>query len=201
MADGSPPTDEQLVARARKGDTQAFEALCTRYEGLLRARARHWIAGAVRRRVSLADVLQETYLHAHGRLHEFDDRGEGAFGAWLARITDYKAREAVRHHAGVAMRDATREARRDARPDMDQTRGHDPSPSEAAIAHEEMGAVHSAMDALSDDHRTVLELVRFENLPLQETAVLMGRTYEATKKLYGRAVAALARELKRPATN
>ena len=199
MASGeTQPTEEQLVARAREGDEQAFEALCARYEGLLRARIRHWVIGAVQRRVSMVDVLQEAYLVAHARLDEFDERGEGAFGAWLAQIVEYKAREAVRRHVGVQRRDAGREVTRGARPDTAQVRGDDPSPSQVAILHEEEQAVREALQRLSDDHRTVLELVRFDNLPLKEVAVLMGRSYEATKKLYGRAVAALARELHLP---
>lgn len=200
LASGSPPTDEQLVLRARKGDAQAFEELCTRYEGLLRARARNWIVGAVQRKVSLVDVLQEAYFLAHERLDDFEDRGEGAFGAWLAQIAEYKAREAVRRHAGVAKRDAGREVSRGARPATAQAPGRGPSPSQAAMAHEETDAVRQALGALSDDHRTVLQLVRFDHLSMKEASVLMGRTYEATKKLYGRAVAALARELKRPRT-
>ena len=198
MASGSPATDEQLVLRAKNGDTHAFEELCTRYEGLLRARARQWIVGAVQRKVSMLDVLQEAFFLAHERLDDFEDRGDGAFGAWLAQIAEYKAREAVRRHAGAAKRDAGREVTRGARPATAQARGRGPTPSQAAVAREETDAVREALQRLSDDHRTVLELVRFDHLPLRDASVLLGRSYEATKKLYGRAVAALAQELKRP---
>jgi len=51
------------------------------------------------------------------------------------------------------------------------------------------------MKGLPGDYRQVLQLVQLDHLALKEAAVSMGRSYEATKKLYGRAVAALAREL------
>ncbi len=200
MASESGSSDERLVVRARRGSARAFGTLCARYERLARSRARLWIVGRVCRRVSLRDVLQEAYLHAHEHLDEFEDRGEGAFGAWLAQIAEYKAREAVRRHAGVAQRNAAREAPRDLRPPTAQVPGREPTPSQVAMHHEEADTVHAALDALSEDHRTVLELVQFDHQSLKQAAFLMGRTYEATKKLYGRAVAALARALGKHAT-
>lgn len=196
MTSEEHPTDEQLIGRARKGDTRAFEMLCGRYENLLRARAREWIVGAVQRKVSILDVLQEAYAVAHERLDDFEDRGQGAFGAWLAQIAEYKAREAVRHHRGAAKRDAGREVSRGGRPDTAQLQGTGRTPSQVLSAREELDQVRQAMKALPNDYRHVLQLVQLDHLALKEAAVLMGRSYEATKKLYGRAVAALAREFK-----
>ena len=47
------------------------------------------------------------------------------------------------------------------------------------------------MAALSEDHREVLRLALEEGLSLRECAERMGRSREAMKKLYGRAVCAL----------
>ena len=195
MTGEGTPTDEQLVDRARKGDARAFEALCTRYEDQLRARAHQWIVGAVQRKVSILDVLQEAYAVAHERLGDFEDRGQGAFGAWLAQIAEYKAREAVRHYRGAAKRDAGREVSRGGRPDTAQAQGTGRTPSQVLSAREELEQVRRAMDGLPEDYRQVLQLVQLDHLVLKEAAVLMGRSYEATKKLYGRAVAALTKEL------
>ena len=195
MTSEDPPMDDQLIGRARKGDAQAFEVLCGRYEDQMRARARQWIVGAVQRKVSILDVLQEAYAVAHERLEDFEDRGQGAFGAWLAQIAEYKAREAVRHYRGAAKRDAGREVSRGGRPDTAQLRGTGRTPSQVLSAREEVDQVRQAMKQLPDDYRQVLQLVQLDHLALKEAAVLMSRSYEATKKLYGRAVAALAREL------
>ena len=52
------------------------------------------------------------------------------------------------------------------------------------------------MRALPDDYRNVLRMALEDGLTLKEAARRMGRSHEAVKKLYGRALARLARELK-----
>ena len=159
--------------------------------------ARACVAGllgpAVRRKVSVADVLQEAWITAHDRLAEFEPRGDGAFGAWLARIAEWKAREAVRRFAGTARRDARREVSRGGRPDTAVAAAADgPSPSGVASARERSERVLRALDRLEPDHRQVIRLVQLDGLRIAEAAELMGRSRDATKKLYGRALARLA---------
>ena len=48
--------------------------------------------------------------------------------------------------------------------------------------------VREALAALPHDYREVLRLAREQRRGLKEVATLMGRSHEATKKLYGRAV-------------
>jgi DNA-directed RNA polymerase specialized sigma24 family protein len=57
-----------------------------------------------------------------------------------------------------------------------------------------------ALDALSEDHRTILRLVQFDGLTLGAAAERMGRSREAAKKLYGRALTKLgeALDVRRP---
>ena len=47
------------------------------------------------------------------------------------------------------------------------------------------------MDALPDDHRTIVRLALIDGLSLGEAAERMGRSREAAKKLYGRAMVGL----------
>ena len=184
--------EAELVRRARGGDDRAFTALCERHRARLEARVLRFVAGGLRRKVSAADVLQETYLVAHRRLADFEDRGEGTFAAWLGQIAEWKAHEAVRRFAGTAKRGAAKELSRGARRDTAEVPGAVPSPSEAAVGRERAEAVRRAMSALSDDHRHVLTLVQADHLTLAQAAVLLGRSHDATKKLYARALARLA---------
>lgn len=192
MNDAVPPAEAELVARAQAGDEAAFQALCERYEGLLRPRLAAWLKGPVQRKLSVADLLQEAYITAHERLSDFEDRGEGAFGAWLAQIAEFKARDAIRRYVAAEKRDVRREASRGARPETRMFLGSGPTPSQAAVGQEREAAVLRAMDGLPDDYRQVLHLVRGSGITLKEAAEVMGRSHEATKKLYGRAVSRLA---------
>ena len=78
-ADGLPP-DRELVARAQKGDAEAFAALVERHQ-------RQLYRLALRMTGSEADaqeVLQEAFLNAYQKLPNF--RGEAQFSSWLYRI-------------------------------------------------------------------------------------------------------------------
>lgn len=190
--DQKEPTDSELIEKSLAGDEAAFADLCARHEALLTARIRPWLGPAVRRKVSILDVLQETWVTAHQRLPDFENRGEGAVGAWLARIAELKAREAVRRYAGTDKRDVKLEVTRGRRVETERVPGRDPSPSKHAAADERQDQISAAMNELPDDYARVLRLVQIEQVPLDAAAHLMGRSRQAVKKLYSRALARLA---------
>ena len=73
-------TDEELVARAREGDTAAFGELVLRHQSAV-YRAALAAAGAS----DADDVAQEAFLLAFTRLQSF--RGAASFKTWLLTIT------------------------------------------------------------------------------------------------------------------
>jgi len=188
--------EAELVRRARAGDAASLTALLDRE----RAGLEHFVAARIprplARKVGTDDVVQETFITAHARLGDFEHRGEGAFRAWLLRIAELKLREAVRRFAGTAKRGAARELSRGARRDTCHFAAKEATPSEHAMAGELASQADAALERLPEDYRRILTLVRKENQSLRDAADVLGRGYEATKKLYGRAVAALARELR-----
>lgn len=72
--------DQKLVARAAKGDKQAFDLLVLKYQG----RVASIISRYVRDYHEVADVAQETFIKAYRALAGF--RGESSFYTWLYRI-------------------------------------------------------------------------------------------------------------------
>jgi RNA polymerase sigma-70 factor (ECF subfamily) len=191
MSQPDPP-DGDLIRRFREGDEGALRVLLARYERRLIARIERDMPQGMRRRVSSADILQDAYLVATRRLDEFEDRGEGAFLAWLGRIADLKLKETLRHHMGTEKRRSTREVPRGARPDTQQFKGREPTPSQVAVGNEMRLSAHRAMASLPDDYRRVLQLVQNDGFTLRQAADEMGRSYEAVKKLYRRALTRFA---------
>jgi RNA polymerase sigma-70 factor (ECF subfamily) len=190
---GHEPTlsDEQIVRRYRSGDAGAASVLLDRYFPLLRARVRRRLSGKVRRRVAESDVIQDAYLAALNCIDEFEDRGEGSLRAWLIGIADHRLHDAVRRHTGTAKRSTQREVTRAGRPETAYLVAVQRTPSKVAATDEQVARIRSAMVELSADHRRVLQLALEEGLSLREVAVHMGRSREAAKKLYGRAVCRL----------
>ena len=188
-------SEARLVEAARHGDEDALAQLCRRYEQHNLRRIQRRLSPALRRKVSCADVFQEARIVAHRRIAEFEDRGEGAFGHWLARIVELKTREAVRKYAGTAKRAAVREVTRAQRGATAEVRGRIDSPSQAAAAAELREAAREAIDDLPEQYREVIHLMQREHLSLADAAERMGRSKEAVRGLYARALARLAQAL------
>jgi len=188
-------SDEVLVQRAGAGEEQALRILLQRHTKRLHGRVRRLLSPAIQRKVAASDILQDAYLVVHQRLSEFDDRGVGSFGAWLARIVEHKAMHAVRRYAGTAKRGGAAEISREERGDTVNFAGSAPTPSQVAMRGELKDRVRRGMETLPPDYREIIRLRQEEHLAVSAAAARMGRTQAATKKLYARALAQLAREL------
>ena len=196
MPEMHEPTDEELVRRIRAGDDAAARLLFERHVPALRARARSRLPASLRGKVAESDVIQDAYLAAFLAIDGFEDRGDGSFAAWLQRILERKIANEVRDGLATAKRDAQREVRI---PTGTGAAGAEPdqlSPSAEVIAEEDAERVRAARAALSEDHRTVIALVHDEGLTLAAAGERMGRSADAARKLYARAVAELAARLR-----
>jgi len=187
--------DDALIARVKGGDESALRPLLDRYEGQIRSRIQRRIPADLKRKFAVEDILQETYLTAYQRFADFESRGDGAFGAWISRIALYKLREEIRRFRETRRRGERQEVSRGGRPDTTFLQGSGPSPSQFAMGRELELRLEVAMAALPEDYREALTLVQAKRLTLREAAEQMGRTREAMKKLYARAVARLASQL------
>jgi RNA polymerase sigma-70 factor (ECF subfamily) len=188
VAEDDRTQEVDLIRRFRTGDGEAFRILLKRHQPALEARIRQCLPSHLNRKIAVSDVLQESCVVALRRRDDLEPRGDHAFRNWLLGIVELRTKEAVRYHARTAKRSARREVTRAERPETAQFAARQPSPSQVAIGAELKAIVRQAMDSLPDDYRKVLLLAREERLSLKEAAILMGRSHEAAKKLYGRAL-------------
>lgn len=187
--------DRELFACARQGDEDAYRELYRRYAGVVRAQVLKQMPARLRRRVTVSDVLQETFATAFAKIGEFEGPHEDSFRRWLARIAELKVQRCARDHLDAARRAAGREVSREHRPATGMVAGREPSPSAHAIAGETGEALRRAMAELSEDYRRILCLVHDEGLSVSDAGARMDRSAEAARKLYGRAVSRLAERL------
>ncbi|WP_136248510.1 RNA polymerase sigma factor RpoE [Halomonas borealis] len=159
-------TDQQLVERAQKGDTRAFDLLVKKYQ--------HKIIGLIGRYVhdhaEVQDVAQEAFIKAYRALGKF--RSESAFYTWMYRIAINTAKNYL-----------VSKGRRPPGSDMDivdaevvdhSGRLADIETPEAAIARDELqGAVFEAIEALPEDLRTAITLRELEGLSYEDIANIM----------------------------
>jgi len=195
VTDAQEPTDEELVRRIRSGDEAAARKLFDRHRARLRARTRSRLPASLKGRLGESDVIQDAYLAAFQAMGDFEDRGGGSFAAWLRTILDRRLSNAIRDGVGTVKRDARRDVPMGTdSSDLPATRGQ-PSPSDEAVSAEEGARVRAALASLSDDHRRVITLVHEEGLSLAQAGERMGRSADAARKLYARAIAELAARL------
>jgi RNA polymerase sigma-70 factor (ECF subfamily) len=198
---GEEASDEELVRRIRQGDEAATRALFDRHLPALRAKAQARLPASVRGKVGASDVVQEAWLAAFLALGDFEDAGGGSFAAWVRRIVERKVSDEVRRHARVKKRSARREVRfateaAHLEPDVGQQ-----TPSQVVGDDERAATLRAAIAGLDEDHATVIRLVHEEGLTLVDAGRRMGRTPDATRMLYGRAMQRLADRLPRPGSD
>jgi RNA polymerase sigma-70 factor (ECF subfamily) len=192
--------DRLLFERARSGDGEALGALLARHLPGLRAYVSQRLGPLVRAREDTGDVVQSVCRELLQGLAGFEYQGEAAFRSWLCTAA---VRKIVEKHAryGAQRRDARRDLAPDpARSDPLATLADGTTPSERAIAAEELERLERAFRELSAEHREVILLARVADLSHAEIARRLGKSEGAARTLLHRALAKLASrvELEQP---
>ncbi|MBX7106066.1 MAG: sigma-70 family RNA polymerase sigma factor, partial [Gemmataceae bacterium] len=143
-----------------------------------------------------SDIVQQTFLEAQRDFAGFRGDSEPELRLWLRRLLLNNVANFRRHWVETGKRRADREVAIDAGGVAPADPG--PTPSREMMADERTRAVHAALDRLPEDYAQVLRLRYIEELPFEEIATRMGRTANAVRKLWARAVEKLEEELESP---
>ena len=175
--EGRPP-EEELVERARGGDTDAYRSLMESYQGIAFRLAYLVARDAADAEDAVADGLAKAWL----ALPRF--RRGAPFRPWLLEIVANEARNR-RRSAGRRARLALRSAA--------QLRPGDaaPSPEAALLDAERRDALLAAVERLREDERLVVACRYFLDLSEAETATTLGIRPGTVKSRLSRALARL----------
>jgi RNA polymerase sigma-70 factor (ECF subfamily) len=170
-----------------------------RFRAYLHLLARLQLAPALRRRVDLSGVVQQTLLEAHRAGGGVPAEGPRR-AAWLRAALLNNLRDEVRR-ATAAARDIGRERSLEAALDESSARlerllaADQSSPSQRAEANERLLRLAAALEALPDDQRRAVEGHYLQDRPLAELADELGRSKGAVAQLLFRALRALRERL------
>jgi RNA polymerase sigma-70 factor (ECF subfamily) len=161
--------------------------------------ARMQIGRMLQGKVDPADVVQETFLHAVRDFAQFRGTSDRELAGWLRQILAARLAKLVRRYCGTQGRDVRLE--RALQVELDRSsevldRGLVAplsSPSQQAARRERARWLAQALERLPADYREVLILHHLEACAFPEVARRMGRSVEAVKKLWARALARLRR--------
>lgn len=190
---------DRRLAAARAGSGEELGSLLNTMRGYLLVLANGAVNQRLRAKVSASDVVQQTMLLAHERFDQFRGDSSGELIGWLREILANNVRLEERRYLVAEKRQVGRERSLDL-----ESRRHtvpeptDPCPTPRAefASREEARHLERAIARLSAEHRTVVLLRSWERLPFAEVGKRMNRTAEAARKLWGRAVLELQRELR-----
>ena len=174
--------DQELVARAREGDVDAFAELVRRYEHRVRAVLFRLLDDDR----DVEEATQDCFVQAWRNLHDF--RGDAAVFTWLYRI---------------AVNEALARLRRKRLPTTDIDEAPEPKTRVADSAHD--AAESSELEAflveqiraLEPDYRAPLVLRDVIGLSNQEVADILELSLPATKSRIHRARMRIREELVR----
>ncbi len=194
MAASTEPSvfdESQLLAKARQGDTAAFNDLITRYSRKIYRLAKH----ITQNDEDAEDVLQETFLKSYEHLADF--HGQSKFYTWIVRIAVNESLMKLRK----------RKSDRTVPLDEPLDTGEDTVVREIAVwndnpeqqySREELGNIlDEAVESLRPAFRTVFVLRDIEELSTEETAEALGISVPAVKSRLLRARLQLREKLTR----
>jgi RNA polymerase sigma-70 factor, ECF subfamily len=168
-------------------DDGALDRLYTRYAPRLLSYIRLKIGRSLREKLESRDILQATLLKSYAHLGAFRGSDGRALMAWLARIADREIADRADFH-GRQRRAAAAETPLDDHPEV---AARVRSALSQVIVEERTAQLEAAIASLSDAHREVILLRKFEDLSFAEIAARLGKSEDACRMLFARAMTAL----------
>jgi RNA polymerase sigma-70 factor (ECF subfamily) len=190
------PNPEQLLAEARKRQSECLGTLLELYRNYLHLLARTQIDLHLQGRVDASDLVQETFLDACRDFSQFRGSSEQELLAWLRQILVCNLAGAVQKQIVAQKRDARREVSLDYLRDLEQSAARfeavlaspQSTPSNQAVRRERVTLIADHLSRLPAHYREVIVLRNLEGLPFAEVAKRMGRSSGAVRVLWVRAL-------------
>lgn len=174
--------EDELVARCRGGDGDAFRELLERHQAMLFGLA-HRITG---HREDAMDALQDSCIKAWGAMGNLEG---GSFRSWMSTIVARTSLDRVRARRPVAPLET--DAGVIPLPDPH------PGPEHQALARQRVRLIEAALAQLSPDHRAIVLMRDLSGLSYEEIAEGLGVPLGTVRSRLARARVALQQELLR----
>ena len=159
-------SDNELVKRARSGDTAAFRVLVERY-----GKKAYWTAyNMLRGHEDAQDIAQEAFIRIHRFLDRYNPKQK--FSTWLYQIVVNLSIDALRRRKGRGS------ARLESVPEAATDR---PGPAEEAERTERREKVREILDSLPEQYRVILLLRDIEGLPSREVAEILNMNHATVR--------------------
>jgi RNA polymerase sigma-70 factor (ECF subfamily) len=173
-------TDDQLVARAQKGELPAFEELVKKYQREVYGLACRMVSDAEEAK----DLAQQAFLQAFVHIRTF--RRDAQFRTWLFRIAINQCYNYLKSRKKFG--DPV---------DSDEVNlvGQDPSPEAGLVMQDDRRRLYEALERLPAKQRAVITLKIEQGLSYEEISQVLGGTAGAARVNYCQALKTLKKQI------
>jgi RNA polymerase sigma-70 factor, ECF subfamily len=183
---------DSMLEDARAGSPEALGSALEACRPYLLLVAEKELGPELRAKAGASDLVQETFLEAHRDFGGFQGQSRGEFRFWLLRILMHNVGAFTRKFRQTAKRSVAREVgigvtSANGGPIIDLA-ASTASPSAKVVAREHSQALRAAVNRLPDDYRRVISLRYDENMSFERIGQEMGRSPEAARKVWSRAM-------------
>lgn len=187
------PDLPDLVAQASRGDQNAVESLIAAHLPALRAFVRVKAGALLLERESCSDLAQSVCRDLLENLDRYQWQGDAEFRRWLFTTAMRKIADRYEHW-GAKRRRADKVVPVD---DEGVLEGFAAiyTPSQHAIAREELKRVEDAMTSLTPEKQDVILMAKLMGLSHAEIAAQLGKSEGAVRTMLSRALAELSDRL------
>lgn len=182
--------------QARAGSNTALGHLLDAFRSYLLVVARDAVATRLRGKLDPADLVQDTSLEAFRTFSDFEGELHEQLLAWLRRILLNNVADVSRRYQYTQKRQISREASLDP-PDALDPIDSRPTPDELAAMLEMQTMLDRSLEQIPEHMRAVILLRQREYLSFARIGAQTGRSADAARKLWVRAVARLRREVRK----
>jgi RNA polymerase sigma-70 factor (ECF subfamily) len=175
----------EWMAQAQAGDRAAYHALLSAIAPYLRAIARKYL----RQEQDAEDMVQEILIIVHDIRHTYEP--ERPFKPWLATIATRRCIDSLRRRMRRNLHELADEELLARAPDESEAA----SPEARLQREQEQREVRRAVGALPKRQREALQLLRFEDMSLEEAAQASEQSVGSLKVACHRAIKALHRAM------
>lgn len=193
-----PKSDSDAFLRrfhsAKSGSRQALGELFGQFRQYLLLIANQNVPSSISQKVGASDLVQETFFEACKIFERFEGDTPEQLQAWLVAILRFKVAQIRRYYEATDKRNVAWEVSLEDLPEENHCTDEQDLTciSQAAT---QLANLHLAIQRLPEDYRLAIELRGLQNLSFGELAKHLGRSVEAARKIWMRAVIRLQKEL------
>ena len=179
------------------GDTGRMLNRCRQYLLMI---ANEVIGPELQAKLGASDLVQDTFVEAQRHLGVFRGKTDVEMRPWLRKILECRLANIRRAYLATEKRAVGREVTVTVFGDepgmaVETLQSRVPAPSNHAVCNEVNAGLERALSRLPGHYRQAVILRQVEQLSWEEIGRRMGGTAEAARKVWGRAIQQLRREL------